>query len=36
MSLEIKDASDTQKRLFYFDYHFEMSNEGRLRTKLFH
>ena len=34
IELEIKDTTDTVKSASYLDFHLEMDNEGRLKTKL--
>ena len=33
--LEIKDTTDTDRSASYFDLHFKIDSEGRLRTKLY-
>jgi hypothetical protein len=32
---EVKDITDTQKSASYLDFHLEIANGGRLKTKLY-
>jgi hypothetical protein len=33
--LEVKDTTDTQKSVSYLEFHIEIANGGRLKTKLY-
>jgi len=33
--LEVKDTTDTQKSVSYLEFHIEIDNGGRLKTKLY-